>query len=67
MCDFNFFKAAYRLESRRAVRSGSCFHMGMITVSMVDSTIPPMKIPSTAMEQLQELGISRDIGGSYEE
>lgn len=34
VCEYGFFKEAYRLEARRAARSGQSVHVGLITVSL---------------------------------
>ncbi|NCB63855.1 MAG: hypothetical protein EOM52_09655, partial [Clostridia bacterium] len=54
-CEYGFFKEAYRLEVRRAARSGICAHLCLITVSLPDGGIPPLNLLSTTMEQLQEV------------
>lgn len=33
VCEYGFFKEAYRLEARRSARSGACVHIALITVS----------------------------------
>lgn len=55
VCEYEFFKAAYRLEVRRVIRSGGCLHMGLITMSMSDGTTPSLKVLNTAMGQLLDV------------
>ena len=55
VCEYGFFKEAYRLEVRRAIRSGTCVHLCLITVSLPDGGMPPLKILSNTMDQLQEV------------
>lgn len=54
-CEYGFFKEAYRLEVRRAVRSGVCAHLCLITVALPDGGVPPLNLLSTTMDQLQEV------------
>ena len=58
VCEYGFFREAYRLEARRALRSGTCVHLCLITVSQPDGEIPPLKVLSAAMDQLQEVLVS---------
>ena len=55
VCEYGFFKEAYRLEVRRAMRSGTCVHLCLITVSLPDGGMPPLKVLSTTMDQLLEV------------
>ena len=55
VCEYGFFREAYRLEARRAVRSGACVHLCLITVSLPNGEIPPLKTLSATMDQLQEV------------
>lgn len=52
VCEYGFFKEAYRLEARRATRSGTCVHLCLITVSLPDGGMPSLKILSATMDQL---------------
>ena len=54
VCDYGFFRAAYRLESRRAARAGICAHVGLLTVSTMTGSLPPLDILNDTMEQLLE-------------
>lgn len=58
LCDYGFFKEAYRLEARRCVRNGSCVHVVLITVSLPDGGVPPLKVLNATMDQLKEVLIS---------
>ena len=55
VCEYGFFKEAYRLEARRAARSGSCVHVGLVTVSLPDGGVPPLGVLSTTMDQLLDV------------
>ena len=52
VCDYGFFREAYRLEARRAGRDGSCVHVALITVSLPDGKTPALKPLNTTMDQL---------------
>ncbi len=52
VCEYGFFQEAYRLETRRCSRSGQSVHIALITVSMPDGTVPPLKQLNTTMDQL---------------
>lgn len=54
-CEYGFFKEAYRLEVRRAVRSGVCAHLCLLTVALPDGGVPPLNLLSTTMEQIREV------------
>ena len=53
VCEYGFFQEAYRLEARRALRSGTCVHIALITVSLPNGGVPPLKVLSATMDQLQ--------------
>ena len=55
VCEYGFFKEAYRLEARRALRSGACVHLCLITVSQPDGSMPPLHVLSDTMDQLLEV------------
>ena len=55
VCEYGFFKEAYRLEVRRAIRSGTCVHLCLITVSLPDGGMPQLKVLSNTMDQLLEV------------
>lgn len=52
VCEYGFFREAYRLESRRATRQGSCVHVALITISLPDGKTPPLALLNTTMDQL---------------
>ncbi|MEA4891955.1 MAG: BTAD domain-containing putative transcriptional regulator [Peptococcaceae bacterium] len=52
VCEYGFFREAYRLEVRRAVRQGSCVHIALLTVSLPDGKIPPLDLLNMTMDQL---------------
>jgi hypothetical protein len=54
VCDYGFFREAYRLEARRIGREGSCVHVALITVSLPDGKTPALKLLNTTMDQLLE-------------
>ena len=54
VCEYGFFKEAYRLESRRSTRNGSCVHIGLITVSSSVGEVPPLDVLNPAMDHLLE-------------
>ncbi|MGE4352464.1 MAG: BTAD domain-containing putative transcriptional regulator [Oscillospiraceae bacterium] len=55
ICEYGFFKEAYRLEARRSSRSGQCVHVGLITVTNQQGGIPSQAVLNTTMDQLQEI------------
>ena len=55
VCEYGFFREAYRLEARRAVRSGTSVHIALITVSLPDGGVPPLTVLASTMDQLQEV------------
>ncbi|MEQ2456468.1 BTAD domain-containing putative transcriptional regulator [Flavonifractor hominis] len=55
VCEYGFFREAYRLEARRAARSGACIHVALITVALPDGSAPPLGILNTTMDQLLEI------------
>lgn len=52
ICEYGFFKEAYRLEARRAQRSGMSVFIGLITVSNLKGEIPPLDQLNATMDQL---------------
>lgn len=54
-CEYGFFREAYRLEARRAVRNGICVHVCLITLALPDGRTPPLKSLSNAMDRLREV------------
>ena len=55
VCEYGFFKEAYRLEARRSARSGACVHIALVTVSLPDGGVPPLGVHNTTMDQLLEV------------
>lgn len=55
VCEYGFFKEAYRLEARRSARSGACVHIALITFSLPDGGVPPLGVLNTTMDQLLEV------------
>lgn len=54
VCEYGFFRETYRLEARRAKRSGNCVHVALVTVSLPDGGVPPLKVLNDTMELLQQ-------------
>ena len=52
VCEYGFFREAYRLEARRAARNGACVHVALITVSLPDGSMPPLHVLTATMDQL---------------
>ncbi|NLT57519.1 MAG: SARP family transcriptional regulator [Clostridiales bacterium] len=55
VCEYGFFKEAYRLEARRAARYGMSVFIGLITVVNPSGEVPPLELLNPTMDQL--LGI----------
>lgn len=51
VCEYGFFQEAYRLEARRARRSGDCVHLGLITVSPPEGEPLSLNMLNTTMDQ----------------
>ncbi|MBP1737213.1 MAG: Transcriptional regulator, family protein [Oscillospiraceae bacterium] len=54
-CEYGFFREAYRLEARRATRSGASVHIALLTVALPDGGTPPLKALNATMDQVQEV------------
>jgi DNA-binding SARP family transcriptional activator len=54
-CEYGFFREAYRLEARRTARSGSSVHIALLTISLPDGGIPPLKVLNATMDQVKEV------------
>lgn len=54
VCEYGFFKEAYRLEIRRAARSGLAVFIGLFTVYNDAGEIPELALLNLAMDQLLE-------------
>ncbi|MEG2678671.1 MAG: BTAD domain-containing putative transcriptional regulator, partial [Oscillospiraceae bacterium] len=52
VCEYGFFKEAYRLAVRRSVRSGAPVHIALITLSKPDGSLPSKNVLSASMDQL---------------
>lgn len=58
VCDYGFFKEAYRLEARRAARNGQCVHIALMTITHRNGSLPSLDMLSTAMVRLQNSLVS---------
>ncbi len=54
VCEYGFFKEAYRLEIRRAARSGLSVYIGLFTIYTDTGEIPELPLLNAAMDQLLE-------------
>ena len=52
VCEYGFFREAYRLEARRAARNGACGQVALITGSLPDGSMPPLHVLTATMDQL---------------
>ena len=52
ICEYGFFREAYRLEARRAARNGTSVQIALITLSLPDGQTPTLTLLSKAMEQV---------------
>ncbi len=52
VCDYGFFKEAYRLEARRAAREGTCAHLVLLTLTTVSGNIPQLEELNKNMNRL---------------
>lgn len=55
VCEYGFFKLAYRLESRRALRSGLSVFLGLVTVSTDSDEQPKLSALNDVMDKLLEM------------
>ncbi|MCD7947760.1 MAG: hypothetical protein LUG13_05620 [Oscillospiraceae bacterium] len=55
VCEYGFFKEAYRLEARRVVRNGMSVHIALITVTLPNAEAAPLNVLNVTMEQLMEI------------
>ena len=53
VCEYGLFREIYRLEARRAKRSGTSVHVALVTVSLPDGGVPPLKVLNTTMDLLR--------------
>lgn len=58
VCEYGFFREAYRLEARRAARNGTCVHIALITVAMPSGGMPELGVLNATMDQLLEILVS---------
>lgn len=58
VCEYGFFQEAYRLEVRRAARSGACVHLCLLTLSLPNGRTPQVKPLSAGMDSLREVLVS---------
>ncbi len=52
VCDFGFFREAYRLAARQASRTGMAIQLGLITVTMADGSMPALAVLNNSMDVL---------------
>lgn len=52
VCEYGFFKEVYRLETRRAARSGMSVYIGLLTVYNDKGEVPELDVLNIAMDQL---------------
>ena len=55
VCEYGFFREAYRLEARRAARSGNCVHLALITVTLPGGGVPELGALNTTMDKLLDV------------
>lgn len=55
VCEYGFFREAYRLEARRAERNGTSVHLALITVSLPDGNVPALGVLNNTMDQLLDV------------
>ena len=55
VCEYGFFKEAYRLEARRAARYGMAVFIGLITVSTPAGEVPELGLLNATMDLLLEV------------
>lgn len=55
VCEYGFFREAYRLEARRAARNGTCVHLALITVALPNGGMPELGVLNTTMDQLLDI------------
>jgi hypothetical protein len=52
ICEYGFFREAYRLEARRATRHGTSVQITLITLSLPDGKSPTLALLNKTMEQV---------------
>ena len=53
-CELEVFTDIYNLEARSAARSGRTVYLAMISASMRDATVPPLRMLNNYMEKLSD-------------
>ena len=53
-CELEVFKDIYNLEARSAARSGRSMYLCLITATMRDGTVPPLKLLNGYMDKLAD-------------
>ncbi|MBQ9852217.1 MAG: hypothetical protein IJO69_03240 [Ruminiclostridium sp.] len=54
LCPFEQFRSMYQLEVRRAMRTGACLHVAMLTVMGADGNVLPARVNHVLMEGVQD-------------
>lgn len=52
VCDYGFFKQIYRLEARRAQRTGRAVYVGLLTLTSPSGETPPLELLDKGMQLL---------------
>ena len=55
LCEYGFFREAYRMEARRIARQGGCLHLALLTVTLPDGKTPELRLLNDNMEQLLQV------------
>ncbi|NCB04454.1 MAG: diguanylate cyclase [Clostridia bacterium] len=55
VCEYGFFKEAYRLEARRAARYGMSVFVALMTVATPSGEVPSLELLNVTMEQLLDV------------
>lgn len=55
VCEYGFFKEAYRLEARRAARYGMSVFVALITVATPSGEVPSLDLLNVTMDQLLDV------------
>lgn len=58
LCEYGFFQEAYRLEARRAERSGTCVHIALLTMTLPHGGALALDVLNTAMDKLAVVIVS---------
>jgi len=69
VCDYGFFKEAYRLEARRAARQGTCAHIALLTFTTPSGGVPRLdelnKIMARLLSTLKDCLRKGDVVSRY--